>query len=108
MSLTTTDLLNMYASMDNMYASPLRHLHLSQTTMRVTATNLRAELFRTLDRVIATGEPVEVERPGGWVRLVAAAPAGRLSRLRAHPGCIVGDAAELASLSWPDVWQPTL
>ena len=76
--------------------------------MRVTATNLRAELFKTLDRVVATGEPVEVERPGGWVRLVAASPVGRLSRLRAHPGCIVGDAAELASLSWPDVWQPIL
>jgi len=91
-----------------MYALPSRRFHSGQTTMRVTPTNLRAELFKTLDRVVSTGEPVEVERPGGLVRLVAAAPAGRLARLQPHPGCIVGDAADLASLSWPDVWQPAL
>lgn len=76
--------------------------------MRLTATHLRAELFKTLDQVIATGEPFEVERPGGRVRLVPAAPSGRLARLRPHPGRVDGDAAELASLSWPDLWQPTL
>jgi hypothetical protein len=76
--------------------------------MRLTATHLRAELFKTLDQVISTGEPVEVDRPGGRVRLVSAAPFGRLARLRPHPGCVVGDAGVLASLSWPDVWRPTL
>jgi hypothetical protein len=76
--------------------------------MRLTATHLRAELFKTLDRIVSTGEPVEVERPGGRVRLVAAAPTGRLAQLRPHPGCIVGDPDDLAALSWPNVWQPSL
>lgn len=91
-----------------MYASPEWLFPEGTVAMRLTATHLRAELFKTLDQVISTGEPVEVERPGGRVRLVPAAPSGRLARLRPHPGCIVGEADELASLSWPDVWQPTL
>ena len=77
-------------------------------TTHITATSLRAELFKTLDQVIATGEAVEVKRLGGRVRLVAAVGGSRLTRLRPHPGVIVGDPGELATLSWPDVWQPTL
>lgn len=78
------------------------------TTKSLPATRLRAELFRTLDEVIATGEAVEVRRPGGTVRLVPATGDNRLTRLRPHPDCVVGDAADLAELTWPDVWQPTL
>lgn len=80
----------------------------AMATTQITATSLRAELFKTLDHVIATGEAVEVKRPGGRVRLIAAAGGNRLARLRPHPGAILGDPDELATLSWPDVWQPTL
>ncbi len=78
------------------------------STTHLTATSLRAELFKTLDHVIATGEPVEIQRPGGRVRLVAARTGNRLARLRPHQGCIVGDPDQLAAFSWPDVWQPNL
>lgn len=74
--------------------------------IQLTATHLRAELFKTLDRVVATGEVVEVSRPGGTVRIVAATSGSRLARLVPHPGTIVGDAAELASLSWESEWRP--
>lgn len=74
----------------------------------LTATNLRAELFKTLDHVATTGEPVEVIRPAGTVRIVAAASGSRLARLAPHPGTITGDAADLAQVSWADAWQPTL
>ena len=77
-------------------------------TTQISATHLRTELFKTLDQVIETGEPVEIQRPGGRVRLVAAVPGGRLARLRPHSGTIVGNPEALASLSWPDTWQPTL
>jgi len=63
-------------------------------TKRLPATRLRAELFRTLDEVIATGEAVEVRRSAGTVRLV--------------PSTGVRDAADLAGLTWPEVWPPTL
>lgn len=79
--------------------------------IQVTATHLRAELFKTLDRVVATGESVEVQRPGGKVRIVSAVEGmagNRLARLQPHPGTIVGDPDSLAHLSWDEAWKPTL
>ena len=74
---------------------------------QMTATHLRADLFSTLDQVLASGDPVDVPRPGGVVR-IARAEASRLSNLRSHPGIITGDPAKLAELSWEDTWRPTL
>jgi len=77
-------------------------------TKRLPATRLRAELFRTLDEVIATGEAVEVRRSAGTVRLVPSTGDSRLTRLRPQADRVVGDAADLAGLTWPEVWRPTL
>lgn len=75
---------------------------------RLTATRLRAELFSTLDQVVATGEPVEIQRPSGSVRIVRAASTQRLAGLKPHPGVINGNADDLVSLSWEQAWKPTL
>jgi hypothetical protein len=76
--------------------------------IRLTATRLRRELFSTLDQVVATGEAVEVRRPGGSVRIVRENSSSRLAALRHHPGIINGNAEELANLSWEQDWKPTL
>ncbi len=73
---------------------------------RMSATRLRTELFKTLDQVVAKGEAVEIERPGGTVRIVPAASDSRLARLSLHPGTVSGNPEDLASLSWEDAWQP--
>lgn len=75
-------------------------------TTQLTATDLRRGLFKTLDQVIATGEPVEVQRAAGRVRLVSANTTRRLDRLRPHPGTIVGEAEELVGVTWAAAWQP--
>lgn len=75
---------------------------------QLSATHLRADLFKTLDRVAATGEPVEIVRPGGTVRIVAADSGKRLARLTPHPGTIIGSVDALADLNWADTWQPQL
>ena len=72
----------------------------------ITATHLRASLFRTLDQVLTSGEPVEVSRPGGTVRIMPAERGSRLARLSCHPGTIVGDALDLPAVSWEGDWQP--
>ncbi len=38
--------------------------------MKISATELRQNLYKILDAVIATGEPVEIDRKGGLVRIV--------------------------------------
>ncbi len=75
---------------------------------RLTATRLRATLFSTLDHVAVTGEPVEIQRPSGSVRIVRDTSAQRLAALKPHPGIINGNADDLAGLSWEQTWKPTL
>ena len=75
---------------------------------RLTATRLRAELFSTLDHVVATGEAVEIQRPSGSVRIVRDNSALRLAGLKPHPGIINGNVNDLADLSWEQAWKPTL
>lgn len=74
----------------------------------LTATRLRAELFSTLDHVVATGETIEIQRPGGSVCIVRNTATRRLEALTLHPGTINGNADDLASLTWEQAWQPTL
>ena len=74
----------------------------------ITATNLRATLFRTLDQVLTSGEAIEVARPGGTVRIAPSAQSGRLARLSRHPGTIVGDPQDLAEVTWENTWQPNV
>ena len=74
----------------------------------LTATRLRAELFSTLDHVLATGVAVEIKRPNGSVRIIRDASTQRLAALKPHPNTINGNADDLADLSWEHAWEPTL
>jgi hypothetical protein len=73
--------------------------------MSVTASQLRQDIYRLLDQVLSTGEPLEIERKGRTLRLVPDEPAGRLSRIQTHPGAINGDPEELVSLDWSPEWD---
>lgn len=68
---------------------------------KLTITALRQNLFSVIDRVLATGEAVEIERHGKRLLLVPEQGAGRLARLKKR-SLIAGDAATL-----PDekVWE---
>lgn len=74
----------------------------------LTATRLRAELFSTLDHVLATGETVQIQRPNGSVRIVRDVSTQRLAALQPHPDTINGNADDLAQLSWEQAWTPQL
>ena len=76
------------------------------TTYSVTA--LRANLYRLLDQVLETGVPIEVERNGQRLRIAPVERGGRLSRLKPHPGVIVGDPEDLVHLDWSGEWNPDL
>lgn len=80
--------------------------------MKVTATKLRSELYQILDRVLATGEPVEVTRAEGTVvikPLLAekrSRPAKR--KPKPNPNLVVGDPDELIHFDWVSHWKPRL
>ena len=72
------------------------------TQMRRTATDLRAHLYKVLDHVAKTGEPVYVTRGGVELCIVrqAAAPQKR-KKPRVIPRLIVGDPDALVHVEWP-------
>lgn len=74
--------------------------------MIVNASQLRKDVYRLLDQVLATGQPLEVERNGRRLRITPAAGGSRLDRVTPRPDLVTGDAADLADLDWTDAWRP--
>jgi hypothetical protein len=74
--------------------------------MAMTASKLRADIYRILDRVIETGEPVEIERRGQRLKIVPEKPRSKLARLKKRPGHIVGDPEDLVHMDWSVYWRP--
>lgn len=79
--------------------------------MKVTATKLRSELYQILDRVLETGEPVEVARAQGTLvikPLVSERKKARRKKPRSNPNLVVGDPDELVHFDWLKHWKPRL
>jgi antitoxin (DNA-binding transcriptional repressor) of toxin-antitoxin stability system len=73
--------------------------------MKVTASELRANIYRLLDRVARTGEPLEIEREGQLLRIVAVNGPRKLDRL-VRRDAVVGDPNDLVHMDWSDEWRP--
>jgi hypothetical protein len=71
----------------------------------LTASGLRADVYRVLDEVLETGGAVEIERRGRRIRIVPVTPGKKLDRL-APRAVIVGDPEELIHLDWSHEWRP--
>jgi antitoxin (DNA-binding transcriptional repressor) of toxin-antitoxin stability system len=74
--------------------------------MAITASDLRRDVYKLLDRVLATGEPIEIERGGRTLYVVADSGPGRLERIEGDPDLIQGDPDDLVHLDWSDHWDP--
>ncbi len=73
--------------------------------MTVTASVLRKDIYHLLDRVLETGQPIEVKRKSGMIKIVAEQPGTKLERLKKHD-CIIGDPNDLIHSDWSGEWQP--
>lgn len=73
--------------------------------MVVTASSLRQDIYRILDGVLETGEPVIIERGGRRLRIVAEEPLSRLDRLVRRPDAVSGDSGGLAEIDWSQEWS---
>jgi hypothetical protein len=51
-------------------------------SMKVSATELRGNVYRLIDEVIRTGEPIEIERKGKVVKIMREAAGGKLKNLK--------------------------
>jgi antitoxin (DNA-binding transcriptional repressor) of toxin-antitoxin stability system len=74
--------------------------------MTITASKLRENIYRVLDEILATGVPVEIERNGRILRIVADDEPTRLGRLVRRPDALVGDPEDIVHLDWSADWRP--
>ena len=74
--------------------------------MRLTATRVRANLYRILDRVAKTGLPVEIEWGGTVLRIVPAEPRDRLAALKRRKRYLACDPESLVHFDWSGEWRP--
>ena len=78
----------------------------------LTPTQLRQDLYRILDDVVATGRPIEIARNGRLLQITLVERSATdgatldLSALERRPGLIVGDSGELPDVHWDEAWRP--
>ena len=71
--------------------------------MVLTASKLRQDVYRILDRVAETGAPVEVRRRGKRLRISLFGGPGKLSRLPSRKVLRV-DRDTIVHMDWSDEW----
>lgn len=74
-------------------------------TRTISASEVRRNVYRILDEVLATGRPVEILRKGKRLRIVAVDPIARLDRLVSR-SYLAGDPEDLVHLDWSTEWRP--
>ncbi len=74
--------------------------------MSLTASQLRADIYKLIDQVLETGVPLEIKRKGKTVLIVPKEPTSKLKRLIRRKGFIKGDPDELIHLDWTGEWNP--
>lgn len=71
----------------------------------LSATKLRQNLYQILDQVAQTGVPVEIERNGRIIRIVASDPPSKWDRLDKHDTLQV-DPESIVEIDWSSEWEP--
>jgi len=74
--------------------------------VRYSVSKLRADLFRVLDRVLATGVPVEIERNGKILKIIPGETPDKLANIKAHPEYMKCDPDSLVHIDWSEEWRP--
>lgn len=71
--------------------------------MKLTASKLREDIYRVLDRVIETGVPVEINRRGKTLKIISASPGRKMKNITKHD-VLKGDPQDFVHLDWSDEW----
>lgn len=72
--------------------------------LKISATDLRKDLFNKLDLVAKKGEPVEIERSGVRLQIIRVNDFGKLSRLPVRDAVWSGSDDDLIYFDWAPYW----
>jgi prevent-host-death family protein len=73
--------------------------------MVMTASKLRANIYRVLDQVLDTGIPVEIERRGKRLKLVPVDVPDKFANLVERPDFLQCDPEDLVHMDWYAEWD---
>lgn len=77
-----------------------------EDALATTASKLRADIYRMLDEVLETGQPLEIERNGKTLVIAPKEEQSIWDRLPRREGAIIGDPDELIHIDWSSEWNP--
>ncbi|GAB4366486.1 MAG: hypothetical protein Kow0060_24040 [Methylohalobius crimeensis] len=66
---------------------------------------LRVNLYRILDRVLESGNPVEIERKGRRLRITVERE-GKLDLLKPHADYLKVPSEDIVHMDWSQEWHP--
>lgn len=72
--------------------------------MILTASSLRKNIYRILDKISETGIPVEIERKGKRLKIIANGEVQKLSNLKKRD-IFKGSPEELIHIDWSSEWK---
>ncbi|BCX81157.1 hypothetical protein MIT9_P0735 [Methylomarinovum caldicuralii] len=70
-----------------------------------TPSRLRANLYRILDRILETGQAVEIKRKGRRLRIVPERKI-KLELLKPHPDYLKVPPDDIVHMDWSEEWRP--
>ena len=73
--------------------------------MTMSLTHLRTDLYKIIDQILETGIPVEIERRGKKLRIIAMENKSKLANLTPHPDTIIGDPDSIVHIDWSEGWD---
>jgi len=74
--------------------------------MTITPTEFRRNLFKYLDSVIKSNEPLDIDRNGTILKIVPPKKKSKFDKLKVHENVINGD--DIIKNSWEKEWKPYL
>ena len=75
--------------------------------MPISASALRANIYKLLDQVLESGKPLEVVRKGKLLMIVPEKQPGKMAKLVRHK-CLTGDPESIVHMDWSGEWHDDL
>jgi hypothetical protein len=88
------------------FSYPSVRTSIEEMGLAVSASKLRANIYRMLDQVLETGQPLEIDRNGKTLVIAPKEEQSIWDRLPRRKGFIVGDPDELIHMDWSSEWNP--
>ncbi len=74
--------------------------------MPTSLTELRSNIYKLIDDVLATGQPLEIERHGKTLLISPCHPPSKFESLVDRKNVIEGDPEDLVHVDWTSEWSP--